>query len=73
MLCRTKIDSAAALDGRRDIVERLAVFLADMEAVGRALHLERDVVFQGLIQIHAGGVDFDSQAGSREVPMHQAK
>ena len=74
MLCRSKIRSAADLEGRRAVVEKLSEFLTEIEQVGAALGHEMDVIFQGLIgQMNAGGIDFDSQAGSSDVPMHQAK
>ena len=58
----------------RCATSRLTSFMSETAAIGAELGADRDAVFQSLLASTAdGGRDFDSQAGSDNVPMHQAK
>ncbi|KAL1521627.1 hypothetical protein AB1Y20_021285 [Prymnesium parvum] len=65
MLCRSKIKNASDLEERRVVVERLALFMEEIKQACRSvsvtLGIERGGIFQCLIQMHSGGVSFDSQ------------
>ena len=51
---------------------RLTSFMDETAALGAELGADRDAIFQALLAATAdGGRDFDSQAATDNVPMHQ--
>ena len=74
MVLRTKVSSPAELEAMLGATARLVSWVGEMDALAAALGAERDAVFQCVLgQLNAHGQDFDSQAGSSHMPMHQAK
>ena len=74
MVLRTKVSSPAELETMLGATARLVSWVGEMDALAAALGAERDAVFQCVLgQLNAHGQDFDSQAGSSHMPMHQAK
>ena len=74
MVLRTKVSTAAQLDVMMATAARLRAWVVEMDELASALGVGKDAVFQGVLgQLNASGQDFDSQAGSSDLPMHQAK